>query len=938
MKHLKLFCLPFLLLIFCQNILSQMVTVNGQLITSEGEPLIGVSVVIKGTTTGTISDIDGNYTLEAPLDGTLVFSFVGMVSEEVAVASLVSESSGKQPTRKAPRSREKVEKSNLSKTDSIFYVNSIYDMEDSPELNLRILRKYDPHTYYRVIKGKRKSIFTKLQVSFKSTLAVDEVSKLPAFQNQYSQGRNVFGELTWQGPDQNEIFSWGPSLQTLEYTDLPYAYDKNGSIVYRGLGNGNPVNIYDPTKFFQNGISNRQSLALMLNSEKTNLRMTYHYTSENGIIPTSGLKKNNFQFHFKTHSIRRLEIDMKAMASLSDANLLSGFSQSHIMQSVFQTPITFDNTNAMPPSMAVNDRSSYTLPDGEPRSYAPDQINNPYWLINNTTDHEKSKCILGGIDLKYDILHWLSATMSGSLESQNSIDNFGFNEGKSGFPQSILSKRSTELLSSYARAGFKVYRSFMNWELDGDIYYELVDLNRQLSRSDISLGETDLETRNLRTVQSIVPHLKLSYIDIIIGDFGFRAISSSTLSESYIKPTIALGFVPTHIRYCNFGDIDYLKLFGSYTTGINEVPLGFKRGAFNSTLFSSDEYSRYYEYEEINYSGSLGPELTDRWEIGTDLRLFYNRLTTEFSFYESNTKQVLTPIYDGEQFIVENGCDIHSIGYDLKVSSYNRFWWGTSMQLSFSLSANKTKVTKVYHPSKQIIIGGFSDVSVALIEGQPYGVILGNSYLYNENDQLIIDEDGFPAVNNNLQIIGNPHPDWIMGWDCKITHGGWDFAFTIDIKKGGDIWNGTKNKLNYLGLTKESGEQRGIGLYIFEGVHSDGSPNHTPVSFYDPSLPIEENRWVRYGPSGVAVEAIEDGSWFRLSELKVSYSLPTRISDQIKFELIRFSVFANNSFVITKYSGVDPETKVLGFENNYGLDYFNAPDSRTFGASIELIF
>lgn len=938
MKHNIILFFSVMLFLISPDAISQTKAVRGQLLSPQGEPLVGVTIMIKGTTTGTVSDIDGNYSIDAPVNGILVFSYIGFNTTEASVLSLIDNATDYSKIKIKKKKPETNWEGFLSINDSMDKSKFIINVSSPPKNQLKILKKYDPYTYNQLTGRTRSSDRTRIMINFKSTFSINQVAKLPEFQNEYSQGRNAAGNLIWQGPEYNERFSWGPSLQTLEYDGLPYEYDKNGRIVERGTGNGMLVSTYDPKRFFQNSLSHRQSLSFIIKKEKMSLKMVYHYTNEKGIIPNTSLSKNNIQFNFKTSSITNLDINFNVMATLADANLLSGFSQSHIMQSVFQTPLTFDNANGLSSSEAVENSSSYTLPNNQHRSYAPDSSNNPYWLINNITDHEKSNWLQANIDLKYQLNNWFSALVTGSIEKQNSKDEFGFSQGKVDFIQGQLSSRTNNLISSYFRAGLKFHKNTYDWEYTGNLYYELVYLDRNILRPDISTVETEFELKNLRTVHAIVPHFNLSYQDIIIGDFSARGIFSSTLTKNYFKPTIAVAFIPTNINLIHLYWLNFFKLFGSFSSGLNETPLGFKRGLFNSTIYSSSEYSQYYETAEVIHPQSLKPELTDRWEIGANIGFFYNRLVAEFSLYKGNTKQVLIPVYTGEHFTIENGCDIQSKGYDLEISFRNNIYRGVQLLTTLTLSKNISTVNQVYNPSNQIIIGGFDDVPVALVEGQPYGVILGNSYQYNDNGQLLVGNDGFPLVDNNLKIIGNPNPDWIMGWSNEFSYKGFELMITFDIKKGGDVWNGTKNTLNYLGLSKESGDQRGISSYIFEGVLTDGSPNLNSVSFYDPSLPLEENRWVRYGSSGVASEAIEDGSWIRLSELRFAYSIRSKFRSRNILNRIRIEVFAKNLFVITRYSGVDPQTKVLGFNNNYGLDYFNTPGSRTYGASVEFRF
>ena len=76
--------IPAFLFLFSLNLSAQ---INGTVTDTDGEPLIGVNILIKGTSSGTITDFDGKYTLDAPSDATLVFSYTGYTDQEVAVGA-----------------------------------------------------------------------------------------------------------------------------------------------------------------------------------------------------------------------------------------------------------------------------------------------------------------------------------------------------------------------------------------------------------------------------------------------------------------------------------------------------------------------------------------------------------------------------------------------------------------------------------------------------------------------------------------------------------------------------------------------------------------------------------------------------------------------------------------------------------------------------------
>jgi hypothetical protein len=261
----------------------------------------------------------------------------------------------------------------------------------------------------------------------------------------------------------------------------------------------------------------------------------------------------------------------------------------------------------------------------------------------------------------------------------------------------------------------------------------------------------------------------------------------------------------------------------------------------------------------------------------------------------------------------------------------NNFTWTSSIRFATYQSTVQSLAVE------RVALAGFQSISSNLMAGQPYGVLYGTRYLRNEQGQRVIGKDGFPVVDANLGILGNPNPDWLMGVENSFHWKGWEFSFLFDFRQGGVVWNGTKNTLDYLGATVQTAEQRGIRQYVFEGVTTEGKPNATPVNFMDNQV-LENNRWVRLGRSGVAEDAIEKGSWLRLRHVGITYAFNRTLLSRLHLEQLSLSVFAKNLWLSTPYSGIDPETNLTGNSNGRGLDYFNTPGVKSIGASLKVGF
>ena len=326
------------------------------------------------------------------------------------------------------------------------------------------------------------------------------------------------------------------------------------------------------------------------------------------------------------------------------------------------------------------------------------------------------------------------------------------------------------------------------------------------------------------------------------------------------------------------------------------------------------------------------------YDFGNELDLFRNRIRLVTSLFRTKTTDLISPHWDGTTFSLINGSTLVRRGlefdFTIRAISKNSFRW----TVTGNYSRLRPTVEELPDGVSRIPLSGFSTVSTNLIAGQPYGVLYGSRYLRDDNGQLVIGDDGFPMVDAQPGVIGNPNPDWTMALDNQFTWKGLSLAILLDIRKGGDIWNGTQNTLNYLGVSQQTGDNRNVTGHVFQGVDQSGAPNEVAVDFYDPNEAVTQNRWTRYGFTGVAESAVQDASWFRIRSLSLTYQLPKTTISKLKLSKTSVTLYARNLLLLTRYSGVDPEAAFAGYASEGGLDYFNSPGVRSYGFSLKVGF
>jgi hypothetical protein len=199
--------------------------------------------------------------------------------------------------------------------------------------------------------------------------------------------------------------------------------------------------------------------------------------------------------------------------------------------------------------------------------------------------------------------------------------------------------------------------------------------------------------------------------------------------------------------------------------------------------------------------------------------------------------------------------------------------------------------------------------------------------------------DGQVTLNNDRQIIGNPTPKFTGGFNQTFSYKGFDASLFLNFVVGGDIYNA--NKIEFTNGYSNNSNMLTIMENRWRIVTNDGRTAQWVSGNNVFGLPPEELQalnanatiWQPLRGSGAFYPhswAIEDGSFLRINNLTLGYTLPQGKIAKIGISTLRFYVTANNLAVFTNYSGYDPEVSVRGNPLTPNLDYSAYPKSRTY--------
>src|SRR5690606_9662524 len=320
-------------------------------------------------------------------------------------------------------------------------------------------------------------------------------------------------------------------------------------------------------------------------------------------------------------------------------------------------------------------------------------------------------------------------------------------------------------------------------------------------------------------------------------------------------------------------------------------------------------------------------ESTTQLNFGVDLGFFNNRLTLTADYYDKQTNDLLLsrplPSSSGFSSITENVGKVENKGIEISLASQNLigdFTWNTQ----FNISGNRNKVLELYNgqPIDDIGRGGSR-----IMEGQPIGIFYSFKSLGVDpsTGDIVYADTNFDGVitSEDRTIVGNPHPDFIYGLTNNFTYKGFDLSIFLQGSQGNDVFHGSRLFLESL----QGGDNQLAA--ITRRWQQPGDITDIPRATTDPIKSAENKR--------VSSRFIEDGSYLRVKNITLGYTIKENVMKKNMFSSIRIYFSAQNLLTFTKYTGLDPEVNYRGDDNSViGTDFFTYPQAQTYTLGVNL--
>ncbi|MDY2932321.1 MAG: TonB-dependent receptor, partial [Muribaculaceae bacterium] len=420
-----------------------------------------------------------------------------------------------------------------------------------------------------------------------------------------------------------------------------------------------------------------------------------------------------------------------------------------------------------------------------------------------------------------------------------------------------------------------------------------------------------------------------------------RYDGSSRLKQvdcTYFYPSVTGGLIFSELFNIKNDWFSYGKIRGNWAKVGKDCPANLFTNTFKQ--WSTFPDGGYGIDPTTSRAIQLEPEMTSSWEIGADLRFFNQRTRLDIAYYSTVVDNQIVSVRvspaSGTILQTRNEGKIENYGVEATLSQDilkgGDFSWTAFANFSF----NRGRVLSLPDGITEIQGGQYGDIFASAFLNGSTTAITGKDYQRTPSGDVIIDENGYPVISPNKQnLIGNREPDFLLGLGSNFNWKNLSVSFLVDGRSGGDVVNVTGRGLISNGQHHLYSKYRNRE-YVFNGVvaQADGSyaPNTQPV--------ILDQYTVNNYVYGVSSNFIEDGSYIRLSYVTVGYDFSSLLKQGCPVKGLSASLTGRNLFLLTKYSGSDPQimSGVSGGTGSMGIDNYSVPQTRSFNLTLKATF
>jgi TonB-linked SusC/RagA family outer membrane protein len=805
--------------------------------------------------------------------------------------------------------------------------------------------------------------------SFTSTETFDQAAPKDILQHTYGQGSGgVDGSCSTPDCTGNR-YSFGPVITGPVYNHLDEIY--------------------------KTGLTSDNAISVSGGSDRTTFYASGGLTLQDGMIKGPNNKYNRATARLKaTHEISsRLTVGGNFNFIDTRGNYVQkGSNVSGLLLGALRTPPSFNDEDYLTEG-GLQRPYRFPNPTSADAFIGRGYYDNPFFVLNSPGNRSELGRSIANINLDWQALDWLRVqyTLGGDYYNDSRLEALPLTSA--GDPNGNVTRYDINNLEidhnliASAKHGFRgdniLTTLTLGQNLNSRRYRDLYDNGETLiAPFPLSINNTvtvtSTEFKSLRHIEAYFAQLEANLynqVDVNVGlrDDGFSTFGSSKQYHLFPKASIGWIFTNTMGNTNQSGLLSFGKLRAAYGETGKEPPVyGAITALSSNSTFGPGGYgdaliTKLGGQGGLVTGGTLGnnalrPERSREAEYGVDLGFFDQRADFSFTYYDKRTSDVILaalPVnasQTGAFQTVENGAKLTNQGIEISFNARpytsDRLGW----DVGFQYGRNRGDVTDLL--GAEFIpynLEGFTGAIGSSTLGYAPGVIRGKDFArcgITEDPAVVagcgsapkgalyIAANGQPILDPVDRVIADPNPKYTMSFSTGL-HVGQHLTLSglLDVRKGGDVWDGTRGILNNFGTSIESLNRNTQGIFG-QNVLTDkypvvAGPGAGKVAF---STPAQWQTWYNnngggFGPIGA--QFVEDGSFAKLRELSLTYNLTGRLPAMAGFSSMDLRVAGRNLHTWTKYKGLDPEANLGGAEFlTQGIDYFNSPQVRSLVLSI----
>lgn len=817
----------------------------------------------------------------------------------------------------------------------------------------------------------------KMEMSFKTAYTLSNILKLPDFQNQYGQG-DVLGFPT----DRRENFSWGLPFDG-QMRPWGQAIDGEQKVKpYVAL----PDNVRN---FFNTGTTWENTLSLTGGGENSSFYLSIGALNNKGVIPHNFVDRYSIRFNGTTNLTNRFYASFGLNYITTNQRVdQSGQGQGSVWNNVLQTPRDIPITEGKDLSDKFNAYGAIDENGVARYGFYGAYSDNPYWIAENFDNRNKSDRFLGNINLGFkfsDELNLLNR-FGGDVVS----DRFYIKQPKFNYlPYDPFYIGNDKI---YTGGYFQGFTNSVNYTNDLMLTYDK-DFNPDLSFSalighnvtqrvsdalsadidpatnalaipgfyNFSNYSSSIQAENLYNMQrkiGVYGSARVAYRRMLFLEVTGRNDWSSTLRpglRSYFYPSVNASWVFTELLKGNLREniLNYGKLRASWASVGNDALAyannltGFQKanpsGGFGTTVTPFGGIPAFTQYDVLGLE-DLKPERSNSFDLGIELSFLQNRINFDFTYYQSNTIDQIVPInispssgfaqrYVNAGEVENKGIEIGLRGTPLQTAT------GFKWDIFATYTKNQNKVLSLPGGVDQVVLGGFSGMSIVAAVGKTFGEFYATDIRRDEQGRVIVRSrsallagDGLPELTTTPVYLGSFLPKFQASWGTTLSYKSLSLNILFDTKQGGKFFSQTKDVLDFVGVAEETGNRE---PYVWPNsvyLDANGEYVENKDKVFSPYL-----WYVSVIPAG---QHVLDASYVKLREASLTWTLPERWLGRTPFGSAQLSAYGNNLFIWTAAENkfVDPEVNSGGATNEQGFDFYATPSIRNYGFSLRVTF